>query len=119
MHVPIAGMSFLPVVLGLPVVLLPAHIAFLELIIDPACSTVFESVAEGKNIMNRPPRNLREPLFNRKALWVSLAQGFSILVAVFVVYALSLRSGKSEEEARTLTFVTLVFSNMMLILTNL
>jgi Ca2+-transporting ATPase len=118
-HVPIAGMSFLPVVFGMPVVLFPAHIAFLELIIDPACSTVFESVAEEKNIMDRPPRNLREPLFNRKALIVSLLQGFSILVVVFIVYILSMYFGKSETESRTLTFATLVFSNMMLILTNL
>ncbi len=118
-HVPIAGMSFLPVVFGMPVVLLPAHIAFLELIIDPACSTVFESVAEEKNIMNRPPRNLKEPLFNKKALLVSLLQGVSVLVVVFVVYLLSLRFGIDEAEARTLTFATLVFSNMMMIITNL
>ena len=65
-HVPIAGMALIPVLMGLPLVLLPAHIAFLELIIDPSCSTVFEAEAEEKNIMNRPPRNLKERLFGRK-----------------------------------------------------
>ncbi len=118
-HVPIAGMSFLPVLLNLPIVLLPAHIAFLELIIDPACSTVFEAEREDKNIMKKPPRNLREPLFNSRALILSLLQGLSILVVVFIVFKGALRFNKGEAEARTLAFATLVFANMMLIVTNL
>jgi P-type Ca2+ transporter type 2C len=118
-HVPIAGMSFLPVLFNLPIVLLPAHIAFLELIIDPACSTVFESVPEEKGIMHRPPRKLREPLFNKKALFLSLMQGLSILAVVFGTYMLSLSTGKGEQEARTIAFATLVFANIMLIVTNL
>ncbi|MFH1876250.1 MAG: cation-translocating P-type ATPase [Candidatus Omnitrophota bacterium] len=118
-HIPIAGMSFLPVVFGLPLVLLPAHIAFLELIIDPACSTVFESVPEEQGIMSRPPRSLRESLFNRRAFIISFLQGVSILAVVFVVYIVSLRIHQTEGESRTLAFATLVFSNMMLILTNL
>jgi P-type Ca2+ transporter type 2C len=118
-HVPIAGMSFLPVLFNLPIVLLPGHIAFLELIIDPACSTVFESVPEEKGIMDRPPRNLREPLFNKKAFFVSLMQGLSILAVVFGVYVLALALKKGEMEARTQAFATLVFANIMLIVTNL
>ncbi len=118
-HVPIAGMSLLPVIFNLPIVLLPAHIAFLELIIDPACSIVFESVEEEKNVMTRPPRGLREPLFNRKALWMSGAQGLSILAVVFAMFIFSLRGGKGELAARTLAFTTLVFANLMLIVTNL
>jgi P-type Ca2+ transporter type 2C len=118
-HVPIAGMSFLPVLFNLPIVLLPAHIAFLELIIDPACSTVFESVPEEKGIMNRPPRNLREPLFNKKALFLSLMQGMSVLAVVLTVYMLALLTKRGEMEARTVAFATLVFANIMLIVTNL
>jgi len=118
-HVPIAGMSFLPVLFNLPIVLLPAHIAFLELIIDPACSTVFESVPEEKGIMDRPPRHLREPLFKRRTLLVSFLQGFSVLVVVFVVFALALAQKKGEAEARTIAFAALVFANIFLILTNL
>jgi P-type Ca2+ transporter type 2C len=118
-HVPIAGMSFLPVLFNLPIVLLPAHIAFLELIIDPACSTVFESVPEEKGIMARPPRNLREPLFNKKAFFISFMQGLSILVVVFSVYMFALVTKKGEGEARTIAFATLVFANIMLIVTNL
>ena len=118
-HVPIAGMSFLPVLFNLPIVLLPAHIAFLELIIDPACSTVFESVPEEKGIMDRPPRSLRNPLFNKKAFFISLLQGMSILAVVMGVYMFALHAQKGEMEGRTIAFATLVFANIMLIVTNL
>ncbi len=118
-HVPIAGMSLLPVLFKMPLVLLPAHIAFLELIIDPACSTVFEADPEEKNIMKRPPRNLSESLFNKKSLILSTLQGLSILAVVFVIYLFALYLGKGDGEARTLSFATLVFANLMLIATNL
>jgi Ca2+-transporting ATPase len=118
-HIPIAGMSLRPILFNLPIVLLPAHIAFLELIIDPACSAVFESEKEESNIMNRPPRNLKQPLFNRRAFVLSLLQGLGILAVVFIVFLLALHYGFGEEEARTLAFVIIVFSNLMLIITNL
>jgi len=118
-HVPIAGMSLLPVLFNFPVMLLPAHIAFLELIIDPACSTVFEACPEENNIMKRPPRNLRDALFNKKTFIVSLLQGISVLAVVFTVFTLALYLGRGELEARTLAFAVLVFANLMLILTNL
>ncbi|MGE5309386.1 MAG: cation-translocating P-type ATPase [Deltaproteobacteria bacterium] len=118
-HVPIAGMALLPVLLGMPLVLLPAHIAFLELIIDPACSTVFEAVEEEPNVMRRPPRKLREPLINRRAFVFSLLQGVSILAVVFTIFLLTLASGEGSVQARTLAFATLVFANLMLIVTNL
>jgi len=104
---------------NLPIVLLPAHIAFLELIIDPACSTVFEACPEENNIMKRPPRNLRESLFSKKAFIFSLLQGLGILTVVFLVFMLALYLKKGELEARTLSFATLVFANIMLIITNL
>lgn len=118
-HVPIAGMSFFPVLFNLPLVLLPVHIAFLELIIDPACSIVFEACPDEKNIMNRPPRKLSESLFGKKVFIFSLLQGLGILIAVFLVFILALYFKKGELEARTLSFATLVFANVMLIITNL
>jgi len=118
-HVPIAGMAILPLFLGLPIVLLPAHIAFMELIIDPACSTVFESEKEDKNIMKRPPRNLRQPMFNSKTVIISLMQGLGILVAVFVLFIFAVRSGADELEARSFAFASLVIANLMLIVVNL
>lgn len=118
-HVPIAGLALFPILFNLPLVLLPAHIAFLELIIDPACSTVFEAEPEEKNIMERPPRNLKERLFGKKSLILSLLQGISVLAVVIIVFLLALHIGKGEAEARTLTFATLVIANLALILANL
>jgi len=118
-HVPIAGMSILPLFFNMPVVLLPAHIAFLELIIDPACSTVFESEKEDKNIMKRPPRNLHQPMFNLKTVIISTMQGLGILLATFILFVFATRSGMGELEARSFAFASLVLSNLMLIVINL
>src|SRR5665647_10711 len=118
-HMPIAGLALFPILFNLPLVLLPAHIAFLELIIDPACSTVFEAEPEEKNIMNRPPRNLQERMFGRKGLALSLLQGTSMLAGVIVVLLYALYMDKGEVEVRTLTFATLVVANLTLIVANL
>ncbi len=117
-HIPIAGMSLIPVVLGWPIILYPAHIVFLELIIDPACSIVFESEPAEKNIMERPPRDPGESLFGRKVLFLSLLQGVFSLGAVLAVFQAARHLGQSEASARTLAFVTLLVSNVCLILTN-
>jgi len=118
-HVPIAGLALFPILFELPLILLPAHIAFLELIIDPACSVVFEAQKEEKNIMQRPPRNLTDKLFDKKNLIRCLFQGGSVLFLVLVVFLLALYLGKSENEARTITFAMLVFANLTLIISNL
>ena len=118
-HVPIAGMSLLPILFNMPLILFPAHIAFLELIIDPACSVVFEAEKEEYNVMNRPPRNLKQPLISKQTLVLSLLQGLSILTIVFIVFLVSLYFGLGEKEARTLSFITIVFANLLLIVTNL
>jgi len=117
-HVPIAGMSLLPVLFNWPLVLLPVHIVFLELIIDPACSIVFEAEKEEANVMNRPPRNLKDPLFNRKTVIFSLLQGLSVLVIVAAVFVIALLRGQGEQDARALCFTTLIIANIGLILTN-
>lgn len=117
-HVPIAGLSLFPVLFHFPLILLPAHIAFLQLIIDPACSTVFEAECEEKDVMQRPPRNSMEHLFSRQTVVVSLLQGIVVLSVVLGVFWFSLNRGDSEAQVRTLTFTTLMFSNLALILTN-
>ena len=117
-HVPIAGMSLIPVLLEWPLVLLPVHIVFLELIIDPACSVVFEAESEEANVMNRPPRSPTEPLFSRRTLTISMLQGVSVLLIVLAVYGIALYRGQGESEARALTFTALIIANLGLILTN-
>ncbi len=117
-HIPIAGMSLIPVLLKWPLALLPVHILFLELIIDPACSVVFEMEDEEKDIMQRPPRKLSDPLFGRQMVFVGLIQGLGVLALVLGVYAVTLSRGMSTGEARMMSFVTLVVANLGLIFTN-
>ena len=118
-HIPIAGISLLPVLFKLPPILLPAHIAFLELIIDPACSTVFESEPEESDVMKRPPRNLKERIFDKKVIIGSVLQGGIVLLLVSTLYFVSTYLGRPEVETRTLTFSALVILNIVLITTNL
>ena len=117
-HVPIAGMSFLPVMFGWPLVLLPVHIVFLELIIDPACSIVFEAEREEDNVMRRPPRDPKEALFTRKTIVISTLQGLSVLCIVLAVFGIAMYRGQGELDARALTFTTLIIANLGLIFVN-
>ena len=123
-HVPIAGMSLLPVLVprlfgvDMPLVLMPVHIAFLELIIDPACSVVFEAEAEEADIMDRPPRGIDEPMFSRRMISVSVFQGLFVFAAVLGVYLWSVFTGHVASDVRMLAFTTLVFGNLSLIFVN-
>ncbi len=117
-HVPIAGMSLIPVIFNWPLVLLPVHIVFLELIIDPACSIVFEAEAEEAAVMLRPPRDLTDPMFNRRTLGFSLLQGVGVLCIVLAVFLISMQRGQGEYGARALSFTTLIIANIGLIMTN-
>ena len=116
-HVPIAGMSLVPVIMGWPLVLLPVHIVFLELIIDPACSIVFEAEGPEAHIMRRRPRDPRERLFNWRMVFLGLLQGVSVLAIVLTVFMVA-RHVVTEDDARALTFTTLIIANLGLILTN-
>jgi Ca2+-transporting ATPase len=117
-HVPIAGLSLIPVLFGWPMVLLPVHVVFLELIIDPACSIAFEAEPEEPNVMRRPPRNRKEPLFNGRTIALSLLQGVAVLLVTLGIFGFTLNHGWTELEARSLAFVTLVIANLGLILSN-
>jgi Ca2+-transporting ATPase len=117
-HLPIAGMSLIPVLLNWPLALLPVHILFLELIIDPACTIVFEAEEDEPDIMQRPPRKLEEPLFGRAMILSGLIQGLGILVVVVTIYAVMLSRGYDETVARMLAFVCMVIGNLGLIFAN-
>jgi Ca2+-transporting ATPase len=117
-HIPIAGMTLLPVIFGWPLALLPVHIVFLELIIDPACSIVFEMEDEEKDVMNRPPRNLQESLFDLRMVLTGLIQGTGILAVVLAAYGLFLNRGFGEFEARMVGFASLVIADIGLIFAN-
>lgn len=118
-HIPIAGMAILPILFNFPIIFMPLHIAFLEFIIDPTCSMVFEAQKEEANIMKRPPRKLNLPMFSLKSISFGVLQGIIVLLSVLSVFFFAINFGKSEAEIRTITFLAIVFSNLMLILTNL
>jgi P-type Ca2+ transporter type 2C len=117
-HVPIAGLALLPLLFGLPLILTPVHIAFLEMVIDPVCSIVFEAEPAEADVMARPPRNPRSPLFSGSLVAWSLFQGILVLVLVAAIYVIALRNGLAHPEARALAFVSLVFANLGLIFAN-
>lgn len=119
-HVPIAGLSLIPVFLtDWPLLLLPVHIAFLQLIIDPACSIIFEAEEAGKNVMKIPPRATNERLFNAKIVTVSVLQGLGVLAILLVMYWLAGMLGHPQEGfKRSFVFTTLIIANLSLILTN-
>ena len=118
-HVPIAGLSLIPVFFAdWPLILLPVHILFLELIIDPSCTLIFEAEQAEQNVMTRPPRDPQERLFGWKSVLVSLLQGFSALAVVLTVFVVARRLSHSPDAARGLTFAALVVANLGMILTN-
>ncbi len=117
-HIPIAGITLVTVLGGWPAIIFPVHVVFLELLIDPACSVIFEAEPAEENIMKRAPRDSKKPLFNKNMLTISFLQGIFSFIAVAAVFALALNSGKSDTEVRTMTFITLVISNIFLIFTN-
>jgi Ca2+-transporting ATPase len=118
-HVPIAGLSLFPILLGdFPIILWPVHIVFLELIIDPACSIIFEAEKEEINIMNRPPKKIDEPFFGANKILFSCLQGVGILLITLIIYFVGLHLGYENKEVRAMTFITLIVSNIAVIFTN-
>ena len=117
-HVPIAGLALLPLVFGLPILFGPMHIAFLEMVIDPVCSLVFESETEEDDVMRRPPRSPDEPLFSGGLIAWSILQGTLAFGLVAAIYIVALRRGMPEDEVRALTFFSLVLTIVSLIFVN-
>ena len=117
-HVPIAGLALLPLLFGLPILFGPIHIAFLEMVIDPVCSLVFEAETEEGDVMRRPPRHPNEPLFPRRWIGWSLLQGAVAFVLVALIFLVALKRGMPEAEVRALTFFSLVVAIVALIFVN-
>ena len=119
-HVPIIGLSLIPAFFeNLPIILLPVHIVFLELIIDPVCSIAFESEQEESDIMSRKPRHLTDTFFGRKKITQSILQGGLLLLFVLAVYLFTIKEGHTEFETRAISFSALIIGNIFLILSNL
>ena len=122
-HIPIAGMAVLPVLLALPPVLLPLHIALIELIVDPACSLAFESEPEEPDVMDRPPRDTRAALFGAAAMWQAAGQGLLMLGGAALAYLASVTvqwgshttEAMTAERTRSMVLMAFVVGNAALI----
>ena len=114
-HVPITGLALLPLLLDAPLVLLPLHIVFLEMIIDPACSFVFEREPADPHIMRRSPRRPDARLLDRRTFIGSLARGLAAFAAVAAVYLVAGALGFAPAQQAALAFVAVVYANLALI----
>jgi Ca2+-transporting ATPase len=114
-HIPIAGLALLPVLFGLPLILAPLHIAFLELVIDPACSIVFEAEEADADLMTRPPRQSTASLLSGQHIFRSVALGCVSTLVIFSLYAWLLSQQVTAASAATAAFVVLVTANAVLI----
>jgi Ca2+-transporting ATPase len=117
-HVPVAGLALLPLLFGLPPLLLPMHVVLIEMVVDPVCSVAFESTPAERDLMRRPPRDPGERLLGPAQLAIGLLQGGLLLAACFAVYAVALARSVGEDEARTLAFVALTVGNLGLVRVN-
>jgi len=117
-HIPIAGLALAPILMGLPPMLLPAHVVLMELIIDPTCSLAFEAEPGEKDAMLKPPRPQSEPLFGTRDLLLGVLQGFVVFLAAISVYVLAHGLSIAEPQARGLSFATLILGNLTLALSD-
>ncbi len=115
-HIPIAGLALVPMVFALPPLLMPLHIALLELIVDPSCSIAFENEPADAQVMHRPPRDTLAPIFGLQQMWASFFQGLCVLAATGAAYWQSL--ALPAEMQRAMVLITLVAANAMLIFVN-
>ncbi len=119
-HIPIILTVFLPLFLGwiFPHIFTPVHVIFLELIMGPTCSIVYENEPMEKNTMQQKPRKMTETFLNWKELSISIIQGLIITAGVLFAYQFAVQKGGSEETTRAMVFTTLIFANILLSLVN-
>lgn len=119
-HIPIILTVSLPLFLGwvFPHIFTPVHVIFLELVMGPTCSIVYENEPMEKNAMQRPPRALTDTFLNWRELTISIIQGIIITAGILWIYQYSLGLGNDEPKTRSLVFSTLIFSNILLSLVN-
>ena len=119
-HIPIILTVSLPLFLGwnYPDIFTPVHVIFLELVMGPMCSIVYENEPAEKNSMQQRPRQLGSTFLSFKEMAISIIQGLVITIAILIVYQLTVQNGGTEIETRTMVFTTLVLSNVLLSLVN-
>ncbi len=118
-HIPLISIVTLPLILGLKFqnIFSPIHVIFLELVMGPTCSIVYENEPIEKDIMKQKPRKLTANFFNLKELTLSIVQGLVITAGLIYVLNNAIVSSLNENTARTIVFTTIVCSNIFLTLT--
>jgi Ca2+-transporting ATPase len=106
------------VMLGWPLILLPVHIVFFELMIGTTCSIVFEAEPAEANAMQRPPRNSAEKIFHKQLLLLGLQQGCALLAVLLAVYLTAKWAALPEPQVRALTFTAMIVGDIWLIFLN-
>ena len=114
-HIPMAGAVFIPILFGAQPILDPIHIVFLQMIIDPTCAIIFEMEAPESNVMLKPPRSIHQKLFSFQNISIALLQGAGLTLIVVGLYFWLLHMDYSHAMATTLSFGSLVFGNVSLI----
>ena len=117
-HIPIIGLALVPTLLHWPVLLLPVHIVLLELLIDPACSIVFEAEPEAEGLMERAPRPVADSPFAAAQLIYSVLQGLGMAAVLLAGQAWLVGQGWHHAQGRSVVFGTLVLCVMLLIWAN-
>lgn len=119
-HIPIILTVFIPLALGwlYPNIFSPIHIIFLEIIMGPTCSIIYENEPMEKNAMSQKPKALTTTFFNWKELSISIIQGLVITAGTLFVYQYSVMNGYNEALTRTMTFTVLIAANIFLTLIN-
>ncbi len=117
-HIPIAGLALLPLLTGMPLLLGPIHIAFMEMIIDPVCALAFETEREERDIMKRPPRQPDAQLLSRGLVGWAVVQGGLIFAVAAGLVLWFWQAGAGEEQLRSIGFIALVLGIASLILVN-
>lgn len=115
-HIPMAGAVFIPILFGLPPILDPIHIVFLQMVIDPACAIVFEMESPEGDVMQRPPRSINQKLFSLKNISIAILQGVGLTFIVVGIYIMLIYMDYSHAVATTLAFGSLVLGNISLII---
>ena len=119
-HIPIVMIVFIPLVLGwiYPNIFSPVHIIFLEIIMGPTCSIIYENEPMESNLMLQKPRPLTNTFFNLKEITISIIQGLIITLGLLFIYQYCVYENCSEGATRTVVFLTLIASNIFLTLAN-
>jgi Ca2+-transporting ATPase len=119
-HIPIILTVFIPLALGwiYPNIFSPIHVIFLELIMGPTCSIIYENEPMEPNTMSQKPKPLSTTFFNLKELSVSIIQGLFITVGTLSIYQFAVGSGYNEAITRTMVFTVLITANIFLTLIN-